>query len=416
MHCSKGPDNPTCSLEQIHLPNGALNGLKVLDLTHHIAGPYCTKLLGDFAADIIKIERPTTGDPSRSIGPFFEDDPHPEKSLTNLYLNTSKRSVTLDITSEAGKRILRQLIAATDVLVENFSLKVMTSLGLDYDSLKKINPQLVMASISNFGQTGPYRDYKATDIVECALAGLMYIFGENSREPLKHAMNQAQFKAGTNAAGAVSLAVFHRKMTGTGQHIDVSIQESMAVAMRDTTSMYTYMGAVRRRQPEASGEVPRAPLEAKDGFVVPIFMGRAEWSHIIEFLDDPRLKVEKFATSEGRVANADELQEVVLDLFRSRSKEDFFEAAHANRYPFGVVNSPAEIFSSPQFVDREYFQQIDHPFTGPVTYPGAPLKMSRTLWKAHSPAPTLGQHTSEVLGSLGYSDEDLTRLRDSGVI
>ena len=211
------------------MPQGALEGVKVLDLTHHVAGPYSTKLLADFGADVVKVEQPS-GDPARRIPPFYHDETGPDKSLLFLYLNTNKQGITLNLKTRQGLDLLMELVRDSDILVENFSPRVMPSLGLDYPSLKEINPSLVMVSIANFGQTGPYRDYKANDIVEYALGGLMYIFGGYHREPLKHALHQAQFKAGTNAASAALMALYHQRMTGIGQHVDVSIQESIASA------------------------------------------------------------------------------------------------------------------------------------------------------------------------------------------
>ena len=232
----------------------ALEGVSVLDLTHRIAGSYCTKLLADFGADVVKIERPG-GDPGRLTGPFLNDDADPEKSLPFSYLNTNKLSVTLNFKHPEGIEILRSLVRECDILVENFAPRVMSSLGLDYNSLRQENPRLIMVSISNFGQTGPYRDFKAADIVEYALGGLMYIFGAYDREPLKHAFNQAQFKAGTDAASAALMALYHQRMTGEGQHVDVSIQEAVASGLRDVVNNFTYTGAVRRRQPNHSGDL-----------------------------------------------------------------------------------------------------------------------------------------------------------------
>ena len=198
----------------------ALHGVKVLDLTHHIAGPYCTKLLSDFGAQVIKIER-RGGDPAREMPPFYHDEKHPEKSLLFLYLNTAKRSVTLNLKSDRGIHILRELAKDADILVENFSPRVMPSLELDFPILQALNPALVMVSISNFGQTGPYRDYKATDMVEYALGGLMYIFGSYDREPLKHALHQAQFKAGTDSGTVLRLKGkgFSRKNGSRGDQL-----------------------------------------------------------------------------------------------------------------------------------------------------------------------------------------------------
>jgi crotonobetainyl-CoA:carnitine CoA-transferase CaiB-like acyl-CoA transferase len=184
-------------------------------------------------------------DPARRLPPFFHDEPHQDKSLPFLYLNTNKRSITLNLKSETGRGILLDLLAETDVVVENFAPRVMGSLGLDYDTLREHNPRLVFASVSNFGQSGPWRDYRASEIVAYALGGLMYIFGAYDREPLKHALHQAQFKAGTNLASATLMALYHQRLTGEGQRVDVSIQESIASALRDVTNNYTYTGAVR---------------------------------------------------------------------------------------------------------------------------------------------------------------------------
>ena len=400
------------------MPDAALDGIKVLDLTHHVAGPYCAKLLADFGAEVIKVERPGSGDPARRTAPFFHDEPHPEKSLPFLYLNTSKKSVTLDITSETGKGILKRLVQEADVLVESFSPRVLPSLGLDYESLREINPGLVMVSISNFGQTGPYRDYKATDIIEHALGGMMYIFGKQEREPLKHAMRQAQFKAGTNAASATTIAIFQHQLTGQGQHVDVSIQESITSALRDTASSYTYTGAIKHRQPAHTGEMLREPVEVKGGYVVPIVYGAVNWAAMAGFLDAPELADERFSTPKGRRDNAHEVREIQLECFGQWEKSELVYGAHQVReYIVGMVQSPGEVLENPQYKERGYVVDIEHPVIGTATYPGAPFSMSRTPWNAQSPAPTLGQHNREILcDRLGYSLEELNLLRASGVI
>ena len=399
------------------MPEAALDGIKVIDLTHHVAGPYCTKLLADFGAEVTKIERPGTGDAARRMGPFYHDEPHPEKSLPFLYLNTNKRSVTLDLKSATGRHILKKMVRDANVLIENFSPAVLPALGLDYESLKELNPALVMVSISNFGQSGPYRDYKATDIVEYALSGMMYIFGSNNREPLKHALHQAQFKAGTDAAVAATIALFQQQLTGTGQRVDVSIQECIASALRDTTSLYTYMGAIKLRQPEYGDDIPRGPMKVSDGYVVPISFGGVDWKTIADFLDAPALNDDRFATLAERANNAPELQEALSEAFGKWEKADLFYAAHQRRgLIYGILQSPKEVTESPQYQARNYFVNIEHPVIGKATYPGAPFIMSETPWRARSPAPTLGQHNQEVLhDKLGYSLQELVLLNASGV-
>ncbi len=395
----------------------ALEGVKVLDLTHHISGPYCTKLLADFGAEVLKVERPG-GDPTRRMAPFLNDDIDLEKSLVFAYLNTNKQSVTLNLKTEKGMQVLKSLIEQTDVVVENFAPRVMESLGLDFESLQKINPSLVLTSISNFGQTGPYRDYKAADIIEYAMGGLMYISGGYDREPLKHAFNQAQFKAGTDGAGATLMAMYHQRLTGEGQHVDISIQEAVATGLRDVVNNFTYTGAVRRRQPNHSGDLSRLRASA-DGHLIPnpgIGTG-LNWGVMVDFMDVPELGGDKFNTPSARLVNAEELGRILDDYFIKQNKFERFYAAHEKRFIFGVVQSPEEVMADPQFEARNFFVDIDHPALGTLKYPGAPFEMSGTPWAVLSPAPSLGQHNQEVIGQrLGHTQEDLAQMRANEII
>ena len=399
------------------MSEGALEGVNVLDLTHHVAGPYCTKLLADFGADVIKVERPG-GDPARGMLPFFHDEADSEKSLLFLYLNTNKCGVTLNLKSRRGRDMCLELARDADLLVENFSPRVMPSLGLAYEALREVNPALVMVSISNFGQTGPYRDYRATDIVEYALGGLMYIFGAYDREPLKHALRQAQFRSGTNAATASLIALYHQQTTGQGQRVDVSIQESVAVGLRDVVNNYTYTGAVRRRQPNHTGDLSRIRATS-DGYILPNpgLPTSIDMSAVADFLGAPELNNEKFNTPSARLANAEELGQVLDRRFSTLKKFETFYVAQQRRFMYGVVQSPEEVLADPDYAARGYFVEVDHPVVGTVKYPGAPFLMSDTPWRPRRPAPTLGQHNREVFGErLGYSDQDLVLLRAMEVI
>ncbi len=394
----------------------ALEGVRVLDLTHHIAGPYCTKLLADFGADVLKIERPE-GDPARRLAPFFHDEPDPEKGLPFAYLNTNKKGVTLNLKSQSGQNIIRSLARDSDIVVENFAPRVMSSLGLGFEALRQENQALVMVSISNFGQTGPYRDYKATDIVEYALGGLMYIFGAYDREPLKHAFHQAQFKAGTDAASAALIALYHQRLTGQGQHIDVSIQEAVAAGLRDVVNNFTYSGAVRRRQPNHSGDLNRLRATA-DGHMLPTpGLASFNWTTVVDFLGLPELDDDKFSTPSARLANAEELGRILDGHFIKQNKYEVFYSSQQHRFIYGVIQSPEEVLANPQFESRGYFVEVDHPTIGPLKYPGAPVNMEGTPWQILSPAPGLGQHNQEVLGRrLGYSNADLGQMRAEGAI
>ena len=399
------------------MPAKALDGVKGLDLTHQIAGPWCTKRLADYGADVLKVERPE-GDPARGMPPFYHDEIDQDKSLLFLYLNTCKRGITLNLKTLQGRRMFRELLQDVDLLVENFSPRVMASLDLDFESLLELNPSLVMVSISNFGQTGPYRDYRAADIVEYAMGGLMYIFGNYDREPLKHALHQAQFKGGTDAASAALMALYHQRLTGQGQHVDVSIQEAMASGLRDVVDNYTYTGAIRRRQPNHSGDLPRLRATS-DGYILPNpgIGARDNWQATVEFLEVPELDDERFSSPSARLANAEELGRILDETFQTKNKSDMFFAAHDKRFIYGIVQSPEEVLADPQFAARGYFVDIEHPATGTVKYPGPPFLMSGTPWGPAKPAPLLGQDNQEVFGErLGYTNDEMSRLRSIGVI
>ena len=400
----------------------ALEGITVLDLTHCIAGPYCTKLLAGFGADVLKIE-PPGGERGRRMAPFFRDEPGPDSSLPFAYLNSGKRSLTLNLKSTEGREILLSLLRDADVLVENFAPRVMSSLGLDYQTLRGVAPHLVMVSISNFGQTGPYRDYKAADIVEYALGGLMYIFGAYDREPLKHAFNQAQFKAGTDAASATLMALYYQRMTGgrdsgLGQHVDVSIQEAVASGLRDVVNNYTYTGAIRRRQPNHSGDLQRLRATA-DGYLLPNpgLGGGLNWDSFVEFLDLPELDDDRFRTPSARLANAEELGRILDEYFIRQNKYERFYGSHERRFIFGVIQSPVEVLKDPQFDHREFFVEVEHPVMGEVQFPGAPFRMEETPWEVGDIAPTIGQHNAEILGKrLGFNAEKVAEMRSQGIV
>ena len=353
------------------------------------------------------------GDCRRSI----TIEPDAEKSLPFLYLNTNKRSITLNLKSETGRTILMDLLADADAVVENFSPRVMPALGLDADTLRRHNPKLVVASVSNFGQTGPWRDFRATEIVEYALGGLMYIFGAYDREPLKHALHQAQFKAGTNLASATLMALYHQRLTGEGQRVDVSIQESIASALRDVINNYTYTGAVRRRQPNHTGDLTRLRATS-DGYILPNpGMGATlDWKVLVDFLEAPELDDPRFDNASVRLENAEALGGILDNIFASKRKQEMFYAAHQKRFIYGVIDSPDETVDNPQIQAREYYVPLAHPELGEITFPGAPFLMGDSPWELQTDAPKLGEHNGEVLGSLGYGAQELAWLRASEVI
>ena len=392
----------------------ALSGVRVLDLTHYVAGPYCTKILADYGADVVKVERPSLGDRARDMGPFPDDKPHAESSGLFLYLNTNKKSITLNLKSLAGVGILKELVKQVDVVVENFSPRVMPGLGLDYETLKRINPSLVMVSISNFGQTGPYRDCRATDLTIWGLSGILYELGEPDREPLKMGSNVTEYVAGLYGALAALSALYYRDETGVGQRVDVSMLEAFHTMQPSMTLVFSMAGFVRKR---AGIHFPWGILACQDGYVGFYLPTQTHWESLCTLLDMPELRDKpEYETPMMREERRDEVTAIIVSWLQGKRMEDVFHAAQELRLPLTLVPNAEQIFDMPQHKDRGYFVDIDHPVVGKLTYPGAPFKLGETPWQARR-APVLGEHNEEVYcRRLGYSEKQLAKLREEGVI
>ena len=397
---------------------GMLDGLKVLDLTHYVAGPYATRLMAAQGAEVIKVERPGVGDPSRRIGPFPGDVPHPEKSALFLYLNTGKKSVTLNLKRDGAKPIMRRLLEWADVLVENFRPAATERLGLDYDSVSAINPGIVMTSISNFGQTGPYRDYGAREINLYAMGGLMYITGDPEREPLHMAARLAQYGAGQNAFAGTMGALLHRDISGTGQHVDVAISEYLATILENALSQYSYTGSnFRRTGNRGYGRAAWGPYPCRDGYVGVIAGPDHKWHEMAELMGIAELADERFDDRAGRGENADELDALMLPWLMEHDRHNIFERAQHSGLAFAYVATPEDILSWEHLRERGFFTEVEHASAGRLEHPTMPWKVSSDDdWNLDA-APTLGQHNEDVYcGMLGYSREDLVRMRGIGVV
>jgi len=401
----------------------ALSDIKVLDLTRFIAGPYCTKLLADYGADVIKIEKPGEGDPARRTGPFLEDDPHPDKSGLFLHLNTSKKGIALNLKSETGRKIFRELVRGVDILVENFSPRVMPGLGLEYEKLESINPGLVMTSISNFGQSGPYRDFKASELILYGMGGAMNNTGTFDRYPLKKAGTVIQHQAGTIAAVATMVALFASRAQGAGQHVDVSIFESqMGTIDRRMSQLLTYQynneTSYRIDPEEERAGFPYGIYPCKDGFFQ-LAGAYVFWTRICQMISRPDLVDDPgFCTPEGQrePENLERFNVIWYPWIAERTKREIIEAGQAAGVLCGPVNTTEDLVNDPHWSARGFWAEIDHPVTGKLTYPGAPFKMRETPWQMSRPAPLLGQHNEEVYGELGYTREEMVKLRSGGVI
>ena len=399
----------------------ALDGVKVLDLTHYIAGPYCTKLLADFGAEVIKIERPGLGDGTRQMGPFFGGDPHPEKSGLFLHLNTNKKGITLNLKSDAGLKIFKALVKDADLLVESFAPGVMASLGLDYKTLEDINPRLVQTSISNFGQTGSYRDYKATEIVLFAMGPHMITDGEPDLEPLRYPGYKAQYLAGSHAATATMGALIGCQTGGTGQEVDVSIIECLSSLPEGAGKIVgaAFNGEdVVRTGYRNEGVYPIGYYPCKDGAMHVFGYTPAQWPRVVawmempELLDDPR-----FADPLQKLEHNGEFDVIFMEWMMEKTQEELFRSSQEHRLPVAPVNLINKVLEDPQLKAREAFVEIDHPIIGKTTYTGLPFKLPAVPSSPQQPAPILGQHNTEIYGErLGCSSDELGRFIKDGII
>lgn len=384
-----------------------LSDLTVLDLSQYVSGPYCTKLLASFGAEVIKVEHPDSGDVSRRYGPFHHDTPDIEQSALFLYLNTNKKGITLDYATQTGARILAQLVRQSDIVVENSGPGIFED-----DSLKADNPSLIVNSISYFGQDGPYRDYKGADIIAQALGGIMKLTGLPDRETLKIAGPQAEYQAGINAAMAIMTAIYFRDMTGHGQYIDISIMECLASILEGALLNFSYDGTLKQRDGARHPTMyPSTILPCKDGYIH--IDASTDWEIFANFMEMPKLL--QYNPEELR-EKADEIDPLISSWLAERDMEDVFHSAQEWRLPFAKVMGVDELPNDPQFMERKFFTRIDHPIAGQQTYPGAPFKTTEYETRKGR-APLLGEHNKEIYCDLiGYTNQDLTKLRGMGII
>ena len=391
-----------------------LSDLRIIDLTHGIAGPYSTKLLADFGAEVIKVEKPGNGDYSRLLGPYPEDIQDIEKSGIFLYLNTNKKSVTLDLGSSKGIEIFKKLVANADIVIESFKPGVADKLGIGYESLKSINPELVMTSISNFGQDGPYRDYEASELIMYAMGGSMSRTGLDHKYPIKLGGSHVLYQAGNNAAMASLLAWYGKKyMNIGGQHLDVSIFETQmgSINMRTIGLIsYQYNGLRTRRMGAYIAGYPMGVYPCKDGFIS-VAGGGQRFARVANSIDRPELVEDpRYGTATGAqdIAYKDEFEKNIwIPWLMERTRDEVVARCQQSDLLCTHYNSVDQVVDDcTQLLYREYFVDVEHPKAGSFKYPGSPVFNNNGWWKIGSPAPLLGQHNKEIIGDLlGYSDE-----------
>ncbi len=399
---------------------GALSDLKIVELGELAGAPYASKLMADMGAEVIKIERPGAGDRARTRGPFPGDEPHPEKSGMFLYLNTNKLGVTLDIASAEGFEIFEKLIAGADILIHNVIPPEMDRVGLDYERLRKVNPKLIMTSITPWGLSGPYRDWRAEDLTVWTGGGVCVLNGAPGRfdlPPLKTFGSQSGYQGGVHGAVATMGAVMARLRDGEGQHIDVPMQEAIAAQLEMTFEYWPYMKMIATRL----GQKPLQPVEtfeAKDGYIYICCIEEHQWRAFVSLMGDPEWAGEEiFKDRLVRALNWDALKIFLEEYVSQQTVLGLYEKAQARRIPFAPVSTMGDLLSSEHLKARGFFVEIAQPVAGTHKYPGAPLKYHRTPWAIRMPAPTLGQHNREVFGGrLGMTAARLGELERRGVI
>ncbi len=396
----------------------ALSDLRVLDLTD-IKGALCAKLFGDMGADVLKIE-PPSGDAMRRIGPFLDDKPHPERSLLFWFYNTSKRGITLDLNQTAGQDLFKKMVVKADIVVESVAPGTLAQCGLGYEDLKQINRNIVLTSITPFGQTGPYKDYRASDIVAEAVGGMMWTNGFPEEAPLHGMGLQAYHSASFFAAIGTMSALWARDAIGEGQWVDVSMQEAAAGAVEHIAPFYHQGLGIEKRQGSLHWSRYFRVAKCRDGYVMHCSLG--DWTSLVEWvkgdggardLDDARWEDLTY-----RKENAEHLFDILDDWAEDYSVAELMEGAQLRRIPYAMVRPPEALVDDPQLNYRGFFSDVEHPeLSQSFRYPGGPSHFTATPWRIARRPPLLGEHNCEVYsGELGLAAGRLAELAETGVI
>lgn len=401
------------------MSDGALEDLVILDLSRGLAAAYCTKWFADLGADVVKIEPPETGDPVRSLGPFKDDVPDPDTGVSHLYLNGGKKSISLSLDLADGRSLLKRLIEKADVLVEDAAPGSLDDLDLGYEDLSAVNHKLVYLSITPFGQTGPYRDYPATELTLAAFSGTLGVRAVVGERPIKMGGYQGMYIGGRAAFISAMAALLQRHATGEGQRVDVSLLE--AISGNDmaapTTYSYTGVAQVPLFKANARGHGGHGRYPCKDGYV-DVLPGIGGMKKLAAMLGDPDLvEHELFKNHALRAEKADLFDSEFMEpYFSTHTRAEIVEAAQAQGMPFSYVLTPDELLNEPHLAERGFFVDIEQRVAGPSTIPGSPVRLSETPLR-NGPAPRLGESNESILAEqLGLTSAELSSLSDQGVI
>ena len=391
-----------------------LEGVRVLDLTQIMAGPYCTMMLADMGADVVKVEKPNGGDDTRRMGPPFIEG----ESAAFLGINRNKRSIVIDLRSDPGRELAQRMARESDVLVQNFRPGSLDRMGLGYEQVREINPTIVYCTISGFGATGPYAQRGGFDLVTQGMSGLMSVTGHAGGPPAKVGVPLCDLNAGMFGAIGILTAYISRLRTGQGQHVDTSLLEGGIAYTFWESAMFFATGEV----PEPKGSAHRltAPYQAfetSDGYVNIGAANQANWERLCAAIDRDELASDpRFIEPRDRMNNLDELVSTLETTFAQHSSDHWLKTLEAAGVPAGPINDLAEVYADPQVRAREMMVETEHPIAGRVKNIGIPIKLSETPGRFQRPAPTLGQHTNEVVTELGCSPNEIDKLRSEGIV
>ena len=397
------------------MTEGALSGIRVLDFSRVLAGPFCTMLLGDLGAEVIKVENPSGGDDTRGWGPPWAGD----LSAYFISINRNKRSLTLNLKTDTGQNLARQLAANSHILIENFKVGQMAGHGLGYDDLRQINPALVYCSITGFGQTGPYRDRPGYDYVIQAMSGLMSITGAAEGMPFKVGVAVSDVFTGLFAVSSILAALRHAEQTGKGQYIDVALLDSQMAALVNVASNYLISGETPVRMGnEHPNIVPYQTFHAADREMVVAVGNDRQFAALCDVIGQPELaRDERYATNAKRLENRASLIEILQAVFETRNSADWVEGLLAAGIPAGPINDVATSLNDPQVAARELIHEIKQPNGEILRMVGPAAQLSDTPAEVRYPPPQLGQHTEEILRDmLGLDDETIAQYRANGVV
>lgn len=405
--------------------NGALSHIRVLDLSRVLAGPWAGQILADLGAEVIKVEQPGKGDDTRSWGPPYLKDQNGRDTAESAYFlcaNRGKRSITIDLTREAGQTLVRQLAAQSDILLENFKAGGLAQYGLDYESLKSINPGLIYCSITGFGQTGPYRHRPGYDFMIQGMGGLMSLTGECDDAPgggpQKVGVALADVLAGMYATVAVLAALAHRDQGGAGQHIDLALLDVQLACLANQAMNYLTSGIPPGRLGNAHPNiVPYQVFATQDGHIILAVGNDRQFARFCELAGRPELAADpRFASNAARVRHRAALIAIVQAIMSQRRSQDWLDSLERAGIPGGPINTLDQVFANPQIRHREMAVELPHPTAGTVPLVASPIRLSATPVR-YRPPPTLGQHTDAVLsGLLGLSEAEIQALRADGIV